>query len=49
MNSNVTALAANGDPAALIIPTGFAFVWDDNGSGSNIDVTIWRPVCPPGK
>lgn len=33
---------------ALKHPIRFEKVWDDRGSGANLDGSIWRPVPPPG-
>lgn len=31
---------------ALVAPLNYTPVWNDEGSGANQDVTIWKPACP---
>ncbi len=34
--------------APLARPVDYILVWDDSGSGSAQDASVWRPVCPSG-
>ncbi len=31
---------------AVAVPTDFTYIWDDSGSGGDMDGSFWKPVCP---
>jgi hypothetical protein len=31
---------------AVAAPTDFEYIWDDSGSGGDMDGSFWRPLCP---
>jgi len=35
-------------PGALAAPSGYQQIWNDRGSGADLDGSMWRPVCPTG-
>ena len=40
--------APESDPTALAPPSGYAYIWDDSGSGAAMDGSCWRPQPPDG-
>ncbi len=46
-NGNVIAIKDSGD-GTLARPVGYQNIWDDRGSGSNMDGSFWRPIPPLG-
>lgn len=35
-------------PGALAAPSGYQHIWNDRGSGADLDGSMWQPVCPAG-
>jgi len=35
-------------PGALAAPSGYQQIWNDRGSGADLDGSMWQPVCPAG-
>jgi hypothetical protein len=48
--SLLTVSVQNDDPnsPALLPPTGYALIWGDQGSGADMDGSIWMPIAPQG-
>jgi hypothetical protein len=38
----------SGARPAVARPTGYTYVWSDNGAGGSNDGTMWRPIAPSG-
>ena len=43
---NVDTYLVKGDQPGVTKPLGFNWVWNDNDSGSDEDISIWRPIAP---
>ena len=46
--NQMLAVSTADDASALAAPTGFWEVWNDKGSGADLDGTVARPICPEG-
>lgn len=48
--SVLTVSVQNDDPTnpALAAPTGYALIWTDQGSGADMDGSLWMPIAPQG-
>lgn len=47
-SSSIEKVLVKGDQPGVARPTGYQWIWNDKGTGSNVDVTIWRPIAPEG-
>ena len=47
--NDILVVKVSDDASALAAPTGFWEIWNDSGSGADLDGAVIRPICPNGK
>ena len=47
--NDIMVVKVSDDASALAAPTGFWEIWNDRGSGADLDGAVIRPICPNGK